>query len=169
MLDFIEDAIVEPIRGNVDTRIRKMLEDNFDAIILAHSGVNRIGIKSCKAYKVIEIPTEKMVPAPAQGILGLQLRCDRLDLLEAMKPLIDDFTSIQATAERKFLETVEGGCHMPVGAHLEDLGGKVKFTGVFGDEEGKILVRESIECEKEDAAKVADDMAKRMVIEVKNG
>ncbi len=58
---------------------------------------------------------------------------------------------------------------MPVGAHLEDLGGKVKFTGVFGDEEGKILVRESIECEKEDAAKVADDMAKRMVIEVKNG
>lgn len=169
LLELVADTVIKPIRGNVDTRIRKMLTQDFDAIVLANAGVNRLGIKSCDEFTIIPFTEEEIIPAPAQGILGLQIRRDRTDLESALKPLIDKDTALQAEAERQFLETVEGGCHMPVGAYLDIKGDKVIFTGVFGDEEGTVLKRITKEGTRLDAVSLAEAAAKEIIIEVNNG
>lgn len=169
LFELVPDAVLKPIRGNVDTRIRKMLTQDFDAIVLASAGVNRLGITSCDDYQIIPFNKEEMIPAPAQGILGLQLRSDRHDLMEALKPLIDEETALQAAAERQFLETVEGGCHMPVGAYLTIDGEIVTFSGIFGDEEGTVLKRIMKKGTKETAVAIAKKAALEIIKEVNNG
>lgn len=107
---------IVPIRGNVDTRLRKLVDGELDAIVLALAGLSRLG----RAGEVTEVldPT-LMLPAPAQGALAIECRADELDLVEALALLDDPVTRAAVTAERALLATLEAGCSAPVGGLAE--------------------------------------------------
>lgn len=105
--------IVEPLRGNVDTRLRKLAEGRFDAIILAVAGIKRLGL----SVDYEPIPPDVMVPAPAQGALALETRSGN----EGICAALDHAPTRKAVeAERAFLAEVGGGCSVPLGAHARD-------------------------------------------------
>jgi hydroxymethylbilane synthase len=108
------DLEVIPIRGNADTRLRKVTDGELDAIVLAHAGLVRIG----RTETIGEVfDPEQMLPAPGQGALALECRADRLDLLEILGVLDDAQTRACVTAERTVLAVLEAGCSAPVGAY----------------------------------------------------
>jgi hydroxymethylbilane synthase len=108
------DLEVVPIRGNADTRLRKVTDGELDAIVLAHAGLVRIG----RTETIGEVfDPEQMLPAPGQGALALECRADRLDLLEILGVLDDAQTRACVTAERTVLAVLEAGCSAPVGAY----------------------------------------------------
>ena len=134
-----DDIEIVGIRGNVDTRIRKLyepLEDgrNIDGIVLAAAGLIRLGRES----EITEyLSIEDMIPAPCQGTVALELREDNIDLLNKLNSLSDD-DAIRATkAERDFLKSVGGNCHLPIGAYL-DTDSNLFYT-IFGNEDGSRL------------------------------
>lgn len=108
------DLEVIPIRGNADTRLRKVADGELDAIVLAHAGLVRIG----RTETIGEVfDPEQMLPAPGQGALALECRADRLDLLDILGVLDDAQTRACVTAERTVLAVLEAGCSAPVGAY----------------------------------------------------
>ncbi len=109
------DLQVKPLRGNVDTRLRKLREGLYDAIVLAEAGIVRLGLKVYYA----RLSPEKVVPAPAQGIIAVYARRSDRQLLEALAEISDPKTMVEARAERAFLASVGGGCHVPLGGYAE--------------------------------------------------
>ncbi len=107
------DLEVVPIRGNVDTRLRKVREEEVDAAVLAGAGLNRLGL----AYEVTQVlSAEIMLPAPAQGALAIEVRENDAELLALLTRLEDPDSRAAVTAERTFLAAMEGGCQVPLGA-----------------------------------------------------
>jgi len=114
---FREDLIISDLRGNVDTRIRKLKEGHYDAIILAYAGVKRLGmLKEVKYYEVID--TDIIIPAMSQGALGIETINDPA-VIEAVKSLNDLRTQIEVTIERDFVDELNLGCHAPVGVNAK--------------------------------------------------
>lgn len=113
------DLCVEPLRGNLDSRFRKLDEGRYDAILLAAAGLYRL---SWEARISAEMPTEWLVPAPGQGALGIQCRADDGRVAELLAPLDDPVTRAAVTAERAFLAALGGGCQTPLGAYAEPVG-----------------------------------------------
>jgi hydroxymethylbilane synthase len=113
MLHARPDLVVEEVRGNVDTRLRKLDEGQFDAIVLAQAGLRRLGLADRISWV---LPFEVMLPAVGQGALGIECRANDDDTLAALRPLDDPGTHAAVTAERKLLEQLRGGCMAPVGA-----------------------------------------------------
>ncbi len=120
------DLVVRPIRGNVDTRLRKVLQGQFDAIVLAAAGLARLGLQR---HITAILPCEVMVPAPGQGALAVQCRADDGRTLEILARIEDQPTRKAVTAERAFLESLGGGCSLPVGAYAVTEGGRVALQG----------------------------------------
>lgn len=107
------DLVVEEVRGNVDTRLRKLDEGQFDAIVLAQAGLRRLGL----ADRISSVlPFELMLPAVGQGALGIECRANDDDTLAALRPLNDPATHSAVMAERTLLEQLRGGCMAPIGA-----------------------------------------------------
>lgn len=142
LLNHRPDLNIVPIRGNVDTRIRKIVDENLDGVVLAASGILRVGLEEKISYY---LPTDIVVPAPAQGALAIEIRKNEPKIDEVINSLKDEITEIQVSAERGFLDGVNGSCHIPMGAYCEVDGETIKLTGLYGDEEGKALVIKSIE------------------------
>lgn len=142
LLNHRPDLNIVPIRGNVDTRIRKIVDENLDGVVLAASGILRVGLEEKISYY---LPTDIVVPAPAQGALAIEIRKNEPKIDEVINSLKDEITEIQVAAERGFLDGVNGSCHIPMGAYCEVDGEKIKLTGLYGDEEGKVLVIKSID------------------------
>jgi len=114
---FRDDLIITDLRGNVDTRIRKLKEGHYDAIILAYAGIKRLNLlKEVKYYEILD--TDIMIPAMGQGALGIETIND-LKIIEAVKPLNDLRTKIEVTIERDFVDTLNLGCHAPVGVNAK--------------------------------------------------
>jgi hydroxymethylbilane synthase len=135
------DLTVVPIRGNVDTRIKKLQTGEVDAILLAAAGVKRLGRES----EITELlDPEIMVPAPAQGILAITALSNDHDMLEKLRPLNDPATRICAMAERSFLKTLQGGCRVPVGALAVIEGEVLRLTGVIADSTGEMIIKDSM-------------------------
>ena len=107
---------VKPIRGNVETRIKKLKEGQFDAVVMALAGINRLGLHS-ELTEVLD--TDVMLPAPCQGCLGLELREDDNDIFEIVKSISDENSDITARAERAFLQGVGGSCLVPLAGLAE--------------------------------------------------
>ncbi len=125
------DIKVADIRGNIETRIKKIETQNLDGIILAMAGLNRLNYHSDN-YTVLPLPEDVMLPAPCQGILAVEIREDDDDLHTILECLRDETASLQAELERSFLYHIEGGCHAPTGAYALIDGDEVKLTGLFG-------------------------------------
>lgn len=132
------DLQVVGIRGNVGTRLRKMEEEKLDGILLAAAGLHRLSMQD-QITQYLE--PKEMVPAPAQGILALEIREGEETLRFMLDALSDEETALAAEGERGFLEQMGGGCHAPVGALLQkETGGAYKLRVMFGNETGTKLV-----------------------------
>lgn len=134
------DLEIHPLRGNVDTRLRKLEAGDYDAIILAAAGVNRLGLTAL--VKEI-IPAEIMCPAAGQGALGLEIRKGDEAIRQHLS-FLDDIAARQTTtAERALLNKLGGGCQVPIGAFAELSKGHIHLEGVVAHPDGSLVVRES--------------------------
>jgi hydroxymethylbilane synthase len=134
------DLRIRTLRGNLDTRLRKLAADNLDAIVLAAAGVHRLGL----AERVSEyLPAEVMLPAVGQGALCIEVR--REDPLTAplAAALDDPATRTVVTGERAFLKRLEGGCQVPIAAHGTLAGAVFSLTGLVAEVDGRTLIRET--------------------------
>lgn len=130
-----QDLRVVNIRGNVDTRLRKMEEQKLDGIVLAAAGLHRLGKK---ALITRYLDPEEMIPAPAQGVLALEIRAGDVALKQMLDGLKSGETSLAVAAERGFLAEMGANCHMPVGAYCHRLAdGSFRLLAMFGREEGQ--------------------------------
>jgi hydroxymethylbilane synthase len=156
------DVQVLPTRGNADTRLRKIAEGEFDAVVLAFAGLARI--KRLEAVAEVFDPGQ-MLPSPGQGALALECRADRTDLVEILATLDDPASRAAVTAERALLAALEGGCSAPVGAYaaLEDR--TLHLIGVVAGYDGERQVRLSISGHPDEAEKLGRDLAARMIAE----
>ena len=135
------DLKIEPLRGNLDTRLRKLDEGQYDAIVLAAAGLKRL--KMGERIRATFAPTA-MLPAAGQGALGIEVRSDRQDLIDALAPLAHMPTWLTVTAERAVSRAMGGSCSMPLAAHGTLTGTTMQLDAAWGDTEGKLpLVRAS--------------------------
>lgn len=128
------DLQTAPIRGNVETRLRKAEEAGWQGVVLAAAGLKRLGLGGLIAERGLLLEPEDMLPAPAQGILGLETRVGDSQTLALLQPLHNEASHRQALAERAFLRHMEGGCHAPMGAFCRLLGEEFEIEGFFQTE-----------------------------------
>ena len=135
------DLDIEDLRGNLDTRLRKLDEELYDAIILAAAGLNRLGMSNRATDYFTSVD---MLPAVGQGALGIELRKDDSELLAGLSFLNDDKTTVAVAAERSFLIRLEGGCQVPIGAFAEVDGDQVTLTGLVASVDGTEVIKRSM-------------------------
>ena len=136
------DLDVVAIRGNVDTRLRKLDEGLYDAVVLAEAGLRRLGLAG-RVGGVL--PADQVLPALAQGALGLEIRGGDSWTRGILSFLHDETTMIAVLAERAFLKELDGGCQVPIGGLAVVERGKVFFTGMVGEVDGSRIIRRSSE------------------------
>jgi len=138
LLSLRPDLRTESLRGNVDTRVHKALDGQYDAIILAGAGLTRLGLeKNVTEWLSLDV----MLPAPGQGALAVQCRADDQTTLNLLAALDDDSTRKAVTAERAFLSGLGGGCAVPVAAHATVKAQTISLTGLVISEDGKKIVK----------------------------
>jgi hydroxymethylbilane synthase len=133
------DLKIEPLRGNLDTRLRKLDEGLYDAIVLAAAGLKRLGLS--ERIRTVFEPTQ-MLPAAGQGALGIEVRTDRADVIEALGPLVHHESWLAVAAERAVSRAMGGSCSMPLAAYATLAQGELTLRAAWGDAENKLpLVR----------------------------
>jgi hydroxymethylbilane synthase len=154
------DLKVVPMRGNVETRLRKLAEGAADATLLALAGLNRLGLADRAAGPV---PVEAMLPAVAQGAIGVEIRADDIQMAQLLAPLNHEPTALAVTAERAFLARLEGSCRMPIAALGElsegPAGARFAFRGMILSPDGRQCFRARREGRPEEALRLAEDAA----------
>jgi hydroxymethylbilane synthase len=153
------DLRIEPLRGNLDTRLRKLDEGQYDAIVLAAAGLKRLGLED--RIRVAFEP-EDMLPAAGQGALGIEVRADRADLIALLAPLTNQGDWLSTAAERAVSRAMGGSCSMPLAAHARwQADGALRIDAAWGDPEGTApLVRVHALAEAGDFAQ-ADALGER--------
>mgnify|MGYP000267822524 FL=1 len=156
------DLKIVDLRGNVDTRLRKLDEGQMDAIILAAAGLERLG----HADRIREIiPTTVCLPAVGQGALAIECRSDNKEVRE-MLAFLNDLPTKQATdAERAFLGLIEGGCQVPIGVHAEVENDNVKIEAVIASLDGSKVLRNNITGPAVNAADLGRKLGQQMLAE----
>ncbi len=150
--------VTETLRGNVDTRLRKLDEGQYDAILLAAAGLRRLGW----AERIREtIPVETMCPAVGQGALAIETRDDGLEAQQFVRKLEHEPTRLAITAERALLLTLEGGCQVPIGGHAHVIGRDVHLRAIVASPEGSRVVRG--ERSGDDARRVGEELGREML------
>ena len=142
--------VIEPLRGNVNTRLRKLDEGRYDAIVLAAAGLKRLGFGARIASL---LDAEDSLPAPGQGALALECRADRHDVVAALAPLVDRSTLLAVTAERAFSRALAGSCHTPLAGHAVERHGELWLRGLVASRDGVTVMR------ADKSAPVADEVA----------
>jgi hydroxymethylbilane synthase len=132
------DLLMVPLRGNVETRLKKLASENLDAVVLAAAGLNRLGLDQVKA---LPLEPSLMLPAVGQGALGLECREDDTGLRELIQGLNHPETAQAVAAERGFLARLEGGCQVPIAGHAVVEKGIVMFKGLVASLDGRRMVK----------------------------
>lgn len=132
------DLEIVPIRGNVETRLRRVEEGAVDAAVLACAGLNRLALGHAVLYA---LDVDVMIPAPAQGALGIEARADDAKTLALLQRLTDSQTLAEVRAERACLATLEGGCQVPLGALARLNGGELELTACVCTPDGEKVLR----------------------------
>ncbi len=135
-------AEILPLRGNVDTRLRKLEAGDYDAIVLAAAGLHRMGVSDALAARLTYLSFEQVLPAPGQGALGLELR-DEPELLAMLAPLNDRATQATTSSERMFMRRLGAGCYLPVAAYSTIEAGDLALIGLVTSLDGREQVRVS--------------------------
>ena len=152
------DLAIKPIRGNIDTRIRKLKEEDFSAIILAAAGLERMQWKG----EITEfLPVEYSLPAVGQGALGIECRGADAEVRDLLARLHDEATGQAVEAERAFLRTIEGSCQVPVAAYAAVENDTITLTGLVADPDGTTVLKETI------SGRDAEEMGRMLAIRLK--
>lgn len=153
---FYPDAAFKEIRGNIDTRLRKLAEGEYDAVLLAKAGIDRIGLSMeglvCKVFE-----TEEFIPAACQGILAVECRSEDEEVAALLKQISDPDTRLRFELERKIFCELQADCSVAVGVHAEILDGKVRLLAMY---QGK---KYSCTGRLEDAEQLIQEMKRQLV------
>ncbi len=156
------DLVIRDLRGNVDTRIRKLKEGEYDAIILAAAGINRLGLRDAVRH-FYPISLDEMLPAMGQGALGIET-VDEPWVLEIARFLDDEDSRIETSIERGFVDTLQGGCQVPIGVSARVQGdGTVAVRSTLGLPDGSEAMGEEIVVPRDAVAGVGEAMARRLI------
>ena len=132
---------IEPLRGNVNTRLKKLDNGDFDAIILAAAGLKRLGFESRIKTELDEL---RFVPAIAQGALGIEYRSDRADVAAWLAPFASTATTAVVAAERALGRALTGSCDVPLGGRGKIVGGQLRLEGFVALPDGSRVIRDSV-------------------------
>jgi hydroxymethylbilane synthase len=154
------DLKVEILRGNVDTRLRKLKEGLYDAIVLAYAGVKRMGL-SGEISQVLE----DFIPAVGQGSLAIETRAKDERVINLVKVLNHEESWLRAVCERAFLRELQGGCQVPIGAYAWIEGDRIKIKGFISDLEGERFLEGYEEGSLQEAEEVGKRLAQRLLRE----
>lgn len=155
LLAILPDLAIVPLRGNLETRLKKIQTENLQGIILAAAGMKRLGF----AEKISQyLPIETMLPAVGQGALGLELRDGNNDLMEVLAKLNHAPTAAEITAERSFLRHLGGGCLLPIAAFGKLEGEKLTLEGLVAAPNGSSVIRDKVR----GAIAEAEELGKRL-------
>ncbi|HOJ43942.1 MAG TPA: hydroxymethylbilane synthase [Syntrophorhabdaceae bacterium] len=158
LLNINRDLEIIELRGNVDTRIRRMQERRVDAIILAYAGVKRMGFQN----KIKEVlPVEIMVPPAGQGAIGIEIRQDE-EAIELLKPIDHKMTRKEIEIERTLQQKIGGGCHVPLGINASVVEDMLNLHIMLGKENGEIIFKESFTCPINTSAGLIETIIKKM-------
>ncbi len=154
------DIRVVDLRGNVPSRIKKFLESDWDAIILARAGVERLGLKKfISSY----ISKEEILPAVGQGALGIEIHSDNHFAEELVQSIHHQNTFIAVTAERSLLRSLEGGCQVPIGAFAEVKSNGLYLDAMVGSLDGSITFRKKVRGRKDEPEKIGKSLARDLL------
>jgi len=155
------DLEIISLRGNVQTRLRKLKEGEFDAIILAMAGINRLNIKAEVAH-IYTFGFDEMIPAMGQGALGIEAR-DEKQILEQIDFLNDENAVIETTIERDFVSVLEGGCQVPIGisARLQD--DEISIDAIVGLPDGSEFIKDSLKSSKDKFQSIGKELAHKFI------
>jgi hydroxymethylbilane synthase len=148
-----------PIRGNVPTRLKKLEQGDFDAIVLARAGLERLGLAD--KISIIFDPT-KFIPSPAQGALAVEIRADDTETKEIVSKLDDKDARITTTAERLVFSALGCGCHAPAGVFAQVFSDQITISACFSDPDGQNFRESSLSGPIADSAKLAQSLADKL-------
>ena len=160
LLHLRPDIKIDELRGNVPTRIKKFLESQWDAIILARAGVERLKLNK---YISSIISTEEILPAVGQGALGIEIREDNEFAKTILRSIHDEKTYAEVRAERSLLKALEGGCQVPIGAYAQVKSNGLYLDAVVGAVDGSVTFRKKIRGAKTNPEKLGQKLAKDLL------
>jgi hydroxymethylbilane synthase len=150
---------VVPLRGNVDTRIKKIKTQSLDGIILAYAGVKRMGLEG---YIKEILPLDVMIPSSGQGAIGIEIR-NKDEVFELLKPINHENSFYEVSIERKLQSKIGGGCHVPLGINATLSDEILTINVALGNEDGKPLIKEKQMGNKENADELISNVLKKIV------
>ena len=150
------DLVIKELRGNVDTRLRKLDDGQYNALILACAGLRRLGLDERISAP---LPASEMLPAVGQGALAVETRSDDQEVIDSVAILDHKFTRLACTAERALLRSLGGGCQLPIAAYAVVREKRIRLDGLVADRQGQTIIRDRITGSFEEA----EDLGKRLV------
>lgn len=154
------DVVVKDLRGNVDTRVRKLDEGQYDALILASAGLIRLGLKNRISAAIA--PSE-MLPAVGQGAIAIEVRADDEGAVGATSKLNHRDTELACRAERAFLRSLGGGCQFPIAAHATIDGDTMRLEGLVAKPDGSVLIRDQLYSHYDPPEKIGNTLAQQLL------
>jgi hydroxymethylbilane synthase len=160
LLNLRSDLKIVDLRGNVETRVKKLKTENIDAILLAAAGLIRLEMSECITQLM---QADVMLPAVGQGIIAVESKSGREDLKGLFREMNDPESQLVATAERALLNTFGGGCQVPIGAYAKVDGENLILDAYIGSVDGRIAIRKQISGQKNDAESLGEQLAHEMI------
>lgn len=154
------DLVIEPLRGNINTRLEKLDTGEFDAIVLAAAGLERLGLQHRISQ---EFTTDEMLPAAAQGVIGIECLADRAELRHVVAKLNHEATEQTTHAERAIARILQASCQSPVAALASSSGGKMTLIALVALPDGSRSLRDDISGAPDDAAMLGEHLATRLL------
>ena len=155
------DLEIISLSGNVQTRLRKLKEGEFDAIILAMAGINRLNLKAEVAH-IYTFGFDEMIPAMGQGALGVEVR-DEKQILDEISFLNDENAVIETTIERDFVSVLEGGCQVPIGISARLKGDEISIDAIVGLPDGSEFIKDSLKTSKDKFQSIGKELAHKFI------
>ena len=161
LLAVMPDLSIVPLRGNLDTRLKKIETENLAGVIVAAAGMKRMGL----AEKISQyLPIETMLPAVGQGALGLEIRADNMEIKNILQRMNHMQTYTEVAAERSFLRHLGGGCRLPIAASGKLEGDKLTLEGLVAAPRGSSIIRDKVQGRVDDADELGKKLAE-MILE----
>ena len=160
LLSINSNLRVDDIRGNVDTRISKMLESKYDGLVMAAAGIERLGLQD---YITEYFDTEQMLPAPGQGAISVEVKKNNNEIIDLISKINDDETNLTTHYERSFMNELGGGCNSPIGAYSFISNKKKKITGSILSLDGKKVYKNSLEMDINNDSNIGKLLAYKLI------
>jgi hydroxymethylbilane synthase len=154
------DLVTLNLRGNLDTRLRKLQDGLYDAIVLAAAGLHRMGWED-RITSYLDV--SEFVPAIGQGALGIEMRSEDQETRHLLAPLNDFDAAVAVEAERSFLRRLEGGCQVPIGGYARVLEGSIELTGLVASLDGTEIFRGRRTAPREEAQSLGTSLAEELL------